>query len=69
MKPDFKMGQWKRDMNSGIPVIPEMFRIFNFWRMMKKMMKAARLYIYFPYGEISNKRISLEMRMLIWNKV
>ena len=44
-------------MNPGIPVIPEMFRIFNFWRkmMMMKMMKAARLYIYFPYGEISNK--------------
>ena len=38
------MGQWKRDMNPGILVIPEMFRIFNFWRMMKKMMmKAARL--------------------------
>ena len=45
MKPDFKMGQWKRDMNPGIHVIPEMFRIFNFWRMMmmKMMMKAARL--------------------------
>ena len=28
------------DMNPGIPVIPEKFRIFNFWRMMK-MMKAA----------------------------
>ena len=54
MEPDFWMGQWKRDMNPGIPVIPEMFRIFNFWRKMMKMMKAARLYIYFPYGEISN---------------
>ena len=46
MEPDFWMGQWKRDVNPGIAVIPEMFRIFNFWRMMmkkKKMMKAARL--------------------------
>ena len=36
-------------------VDPSRTRIFHFWlMMMMKMIKAARLYIYFLYGEISN---------------
>ena len=43
-------------------------RIFHFWLMMRmlmmKMMKAARLYIYFPYGKISN---NTSVKGLMWS--
>ena len=43
-------------------VDPSSTRIFHFWRMKKRRRRrkqAARLYIYFPYGEISKNKIKI----------
>ena len=39
-------------------VDPSSNRIFHFWLMTVKM-NATRLYIYFPYGEMSNTELQL----------
>ena len=39
-------------------------RMMMMMMMMKKKMIAARLYIYFPYGEISNKIIAKKIKSL-----